>query len=296
MAYGWAWRPYVPVARRRAQAFMQMEKLRKKGVNIQPVRIEGRQIARTFWGRSWCEHLEKFSDFENRLPRGRTYVRNGSVCHLDIQKGKIAAKVSGSEIYDIQVTIKALPKQKWRRVRESCAGQVGSLLELLQGRLSDHVMAVVTDKDRGLFPHPGEIGLDCSCPDWAEMCKHVAAVLYGVGARLDEKPELLFVLRGVDHTELVSADAAKAIVTKASKTDRRTLDESALSEVFGIDIAPTTPAKATAATTRSKTRGSTAPRQGRPARGAARRTVPPAIPKRIETKPARARQPAGKRT
>lgn len=230
----------MPVAKRRAQAMQKMEKLRQKGVNIQPVRIEGRQIARTFWGQSWCEHLEKFSDYENRLPRGRTYVRNGSVCHLEIQKGRIAAKVSGSEIYDIQIAIKPLPKDKWRRVKDSCAGQVGSLLELLQGRLSDHVMAVVTDKERGLFPRPGEISLDCSCPDWAEMCKHVASVLYGIGARLDEKPELLFVLRGVDHQELITEDAAKAVVTKAKKTGRRTLDENELSEVFGIDVASTT--------------------------------------------------------
>lgn len=252
MAYGWEWRPYVPVAQRRARALKQMDKLRKKGVNIQPVRIAGRQIAGTFWGRAWCEHLEKFSDYENRLPRGRTYVRNGSVCHLDIQKGRVAAKVSGSEIYDIKIAIKPLPTDKWRRVKNSCAGQVGSLLELLQGKLSDHVMAVVTDRDRGLFPKPGEISLDCSCPDWAEMCKHVAAVLYGVGARLDERPELLFVLRGIDHAELVTEDTARAVVKKARKTGRRTLDESELSDVFGIDMAPASAVKVTAGPTNGK--------------------------------------------
>lgn len=241
--YGWGFRPYVPVAQRRAQAMRQMEKLRKKGQDIQPVRIEGRQIARTFWGKAWCEHLEKFSDYENRLPRGRTYVRNGSVCHLGIAKGRITAKVSGSELYDIEIAIKPLAKDKWRHVKESSAGQIGSLLELLQGKLSDHVMGIVTDKDRGLFPLPREIDLDCSCPDWANMCKHVAAVLYGIGARLDEKPELLFVLRGVDHAELVGRDVAKAVVSKARKTGRRTLAESELSEVFGIDVAavPTAP-------------------------------------------------------
>lgn len=255
MAYGWEWRPYVPVAQRRARALKQMDKLRKKGANIQPVQIAGRQIAGTFWGRAWCEHLEKFSDYENRLPRGRTYVRNGSVCHLDIQEGKVVAKVSGSEIYDIEIAIKPLPKDKWRRVKDSCAGQVGSLLELLQGKLSDHVMAVVTDKDRGLFPKPGEISLECSCPDWADMCKHVAAVLYGVGARLDERPELLFVLRGVDHAELVMEDSAKAVVRKARKTGRRTLSESELSEVFGIDVAPALLARAAAEPTNGKTAG-----------------------------------------
>jgi uncharacterized Zn finger protein len=243
MRYGWGWKPYVPVARRRAKAMQQMEKLRKKGQDIQPVHIEGRQIARTFWGKSWCEHLEKFSDFDNRLPRGRTYVRNGSVCHLEIHKGRIAAKVSGSSIYNVEIKIKALAETKWRQVKNACAGRVGSLLELLQGKLSDQVMCVVTDKERGLFPQPKEITLACSCPDWATMCKHVAAVLYGVGARLDEKPELLFVLRGVDHTELVGAEAAKVVTAKSRTIGRKTLAESELSDVFGIDVAPVTTEK-----------------------------------------------------
>jgi len=246
MSYGWGWRPYVPVAARRAKAVREMERLRKKGANIQPVRIEGRQITRTFWGRSWCEHLEKFSDYENRLPRGRTYVRNGSVCHLDIGKGRIAAKVSGSDIYDVTIDIKSLAKSVWKRVRESCAGQVASLLELLQGKLSNQVMGVVTNRDKGLFPRPSEISMSCSCPDWAGMCKHVAAVMYGAGSRLDEKPELLFVLRGVDHNELISKATAKSVLAKKPKTGRKTLDEGRLSEVFGIDLAPqSTKAKTT---------------------------------------------------
>lgn len=263
---GWGWRPYVPVAQRRARAMKQMERLRKKGMDIQPVKIEGRQIARTFWGKAWCEHLEKFSDYENRLPRGRTYVRNGSVCHLDIQKGRIEAKVSGSEVYNIAITIKPLASAKWRCVRDSCAGQVGSLLELLQGKLSNHVMAVVTDRDRGLFPRPAEISLDCSCPDWADMCKHVAAVLYGVGARLDERPELLFKLRGVDHAELVSADSAKAVVAKARKTGGRTLDDSKLSEVFGIDVTAAVPPAGPVDPTDAKPVGTRRRRAGRSSR------------------------------
>jgi len=285
--YGWRWRPYVPVAKRRASAMLQMEKLRKKGVNIQPVRIDGRQIARTFWGRAWCEHLEKFSDYENRLPRGRSYVRNGSVCHLDIQKSRIAAKVSGSEIYNVQVTIKPLAKDKWRRVKEACAGQIGSLLELLQGRLSDHVMTVVTDKDRGLFPRPGEISLDCSCPDWADMCKHVAAVLYGVGERLDQQPDLLFVLRGVDHSELVAADVAKAVVTRIRKTKQRTLDESELSEVFGIDVAPAPAAGAAGESGDAGPAKAATSRSTRSAKRARRSTAPPAVVKGTKTKAGR---------
>ena len=197
----YGWKPYVPVAKRRQRAMKKMDALRKKGVDIQPIEIEGRKIAKTFWGEAWCDHLESFSDFENRLPRGRTYVRNGSVCHLAIKKGKVEAKVSGSDMYNIRVRIKTLPAKKWGVVKRLCSGQIGSLLELLRGDLSDNIMQVVTDRQKGLFPLPGEISFDCDCPDWAVMCKHVAAVLYGVGARLDQDPALLFRLRGVKHDE-----------------------------------------------------------------------------------------------
>lgn len=233
--YG-GWAPYVPVAVRRQRAMKKMEALRKKGVDVQPVAIDGRQIAKTFWGESWCEHLESFSDFENRLPRGRTYVRNGSVCHLAIAKGKIEAKVSGSELYNVSVTIKTLPDKKWKALKGRCGGRIGSLLELLQGRLSDHVMEVVTDRKEGLFPLPGEMSFRCSCPDWASMCKHVAAVLYGVGARLDVKPELLFVLRGVNHEELIETDAEKAVAAATSRGKSKRLAAQDIGGVFGIEI------------------------------------------------------------
>jgi uncharacterized Zn finger protein len=242
--YG-GWAPYVSVAERRRRAAKKMEALRKKGVDVQPITIEGRKIAKTFWGEAWCEHLESFSDFANRLPRGRTYVRNGSVCHLAIRKGEIEAKVSGSELYTVKIAIAELPAKKWKAIRSRCGGQIGSLIELLQGRLSDEVMAVVTDRKEGLFPLPGEIKLKCSCPDWATMCKHVAAVLYGVGARLDHKPELLFLLRGVNHEELIEADAERAVTaaTKSRGKSKR-LAAGALGEVFGItlDTGTATPA------------------------------------------------------
>ncbi len=233
--YG-GWAPYVPVAQRRRNAMKKMDALRKKGVDIQPVAIEGRKIARSFWGEAWCEHLESFSDFENRLPRGRTYVRNGSVCHLAVAQGEIKAKVSGSELYDVKVSIKTLRPAKWTAIKGRCSGQIGSLLELLQGRLSDHVMEVVTDRQEGLFPLPGEMSFHCSCPDSARMCKHIAAVLYGIGARLDSKPELLFTLRGVDHEELIAADAEKAVAAATSRGKSKRLAAGDISDVFGIEI------------------------------------------------------------
>ena len=235
--YGYQWPKYVPVAERRRKARRKMDQLRKRGMDIQPVEIEGRKIAKTFWGKAWCDHMESLGDFESRLPRGRTYVRNGSVCHLEIKKGRISAMVSGTSLYKIEVKIDTLPKAKWNRIKGKCLGQIGSLIELLQGSLSAGVMEVVTDRKGGLFPSASEIHLDCDCPDWAHLCKHLAAVLYGVGARLDERPELLFLLRGVNHDELTDGHLDQAI---SSTTDRggrrRTVDSGDLGEVFGIDL------------------------------------------------------------
>jgi uncharacterized Zn finger protein len=168
--YHYGWSPYVPVAERRASAAKKMDKLRKQGVNIQPVVIEGKMIARSFWGKAWCNHLDSFGDYSNRLPRGRTYVRNGSVCHLDVSKGKVEAIVSGSSLYTVTMNIKTLASTKWEDVKKRCAGGIGSLLELLQGRLSDEIMAVVTDRNEGLFPGPRDINYQCSCPDYAGSC------------------------------------------------------------------------------------------------------------------------------
>ena len=231
MAYYWS--PYIPVAQRRAKALRKMQQLRKKGKNIQPIEIEGRTIARSFWGKAWCEHLESFSDFENRLPRGRTYARNGSVCHLTVETGQIKAIVSGSELYNVKIKIKPLNDSIWKAIKSRCSGQIGSMLELLQGRLSDHVMSIVTDRTEGLLPLPGQIELRCDCPDWAEMCKHVAAVLYGVGNRLDSRPELLFTLRNVDANELIAGDISlPGSVAGAGKT----IADDRIADIFGVDI------------------------------------------------------------
>ncbi len=233
--YGWA--PYVPVAQRRAKALKQMAKLKKKGLNVQPVELSGRgrKIATSFWGKGWCDHMESFSDYANRLPRGRTYVRNGSVCHLEIKKGQIKAIVSGSMLYNVKINIAQLNQNRWVMVKRACAGKIGSLIDLLRGKMDQGVMEVVADRQAGLFPLPGEMKFTCDCPDWADMCKHVAAVLYGVGARLDSDPEMLFKLRGVNHEELVDVSTAVADVTRKSSSRRR-LAATGIGDVFGIDL------------------------------------------------------------
>jgi len=246
------YRPYVPVARRRAEAARQMSKLRKKGRKIEPIEaFRGNRIAKSFWGQAWCRHLESYGDYENRLPRGRTYVRNGSVCHLSVSSGRVEAFVYGSELYKTAIRVDPLPPRKWAALKRQCSGKIGTLLELLQGKLSDEVMAVVTDPSDGLFPSPKEIRLDCSCPDYADLCKHLAAVLYGVGVRLDDQPELLFLLRGVDHSELVAADLDQTLASAPdASSSRRRLDAASIADVFGVEIegaaaadAPRPPAK-----------------------------------------------------
>ncbi|HDS15328.1 MAG TPA: hypothetical protein ENN66_01660 [Proteobacteria bacterium] len=262
--YG-GWAPYVPVAVRRANAIKKMAAKRKKGLVVEGIEAcKGRKIAGTFWGSSWCEHLEAFRDFANRLPRGKTCLRNGSVVHLGISKGEVEAYVAGSGLHKVEIKISTLPKYKWAAIKRKCTGRISSLVELLQGRFSDEVMAVVTNPGHGLFPLKGEISFVCSCPDSAGICKHVAAVFYGIGKRLDARPELLFKLRGVDSGELVDAEAlasatSGAVVEATSSrrgASRRRLDNSSLGDIFGVEIDETAakPENLTGKTTRKTTR------------------------------------------
>ena len=231
------WAPYVPIEARRKKAVGAIKRLRKMGRSVEPVVIEGRRIATTFWGKAWCDNLESYHDFENRLPRGRTYVRNGSVIDLKISPLKVRAMVSGSSIYKVSVGIAAVPKARWRAVCRDCAGGIDTLVELLQGRFSKAVMERLCRQDRGLFPRPSEIDFSCSCPDYASMCKHVAAVLYGIGSRLDQKPELLFHLRAVDENDLVAHIDTGLPLAKKGPDAGKVLETDDLSALFGLDMA-----------------------------------------------------------
>ena len=242
MSY-WGFRPYVPVAARRAQAAKEIAKLTKKGRAVSPVVVEGRKIARSFWGKAWCDNLERYSDFANRLPRGRTYVNNGSVIDLQIERGKVEALVSGSKIYKVKIDVTVAAPARWRAICADCAGSVGSLVELLQGKLSKHVMERVCREADGLFPAPREIKMSCSCPDWAGMCKHVAATLYGVGARLDSQPDLLFTLRGVNREDMVSTVGADLPLTATPAASDRVLADDDIAALFGLDMAEPATAK-----------------------------------------------------
>jgi len=287
---GWGFPAYVPVSARKAKVDRLVERLKRKGERLDPVRTEGHAIARTFWGKAWCSHLESHSDFSNRLPRGRSYVRNGSVCDLKIEPGRVLARVAGHDLYDVKITIQRLPGRRWAAIRRQCAGGIASLIELLEGRLSAAVMKIITDRKNGLFPRPAEIAMTCSCPDWATMCKHVAATLYGVGARLDDRPELLFLLRGVDHQDLMSERAiGKLIAGKMKTAQAGTRDgaagttaeiaESDLAEVFGVDVL-LAPPKRKAAAKRGRDRRPNKFRKPAKARDSKPRSRTPARPPR----------------
>lgn len=193
-----------------------------------------KNLCATFWGQAWCRNLETYQQYESRLPRGRSYLRQGNVYNLAIEPGVVSAVVAGSELYDTTVRIQPLPAAAWAEIVTKCEGQVGSMLDLLAGRLGDGVMRVLSDPEHGLFPSAREIRFQCTCPDVADMCKHVSAVLYGVGVLLDTRPELLFTLRGVDGADLL-AQAKEGAVASVVAGDGE-LAGADLSALFGIEL------------------------------------------------------------
>jgi uncharacterized Zn finger protein len=233
--------PYVTVGEKKEKAAKKLAKLRKQDPNIQPVVIEGSALAKTWWGKSWNKNLESYADYSNRIGRGRSYVRNGAVLDLKIQPGEVKALVQGSESkpYNVTIEIKPIQKNNWIKIKASCQGQLESLPELLEGNFPKTLATVFMAKGEGLFPSSEEIKLSCSCPDWASMCKHVAATLYGIGARLDENPMLFFTLRNADVQELIFQavdDHTRELLKIAENKSARVLDNMDLEDMFGIDL------------------------------------------------------------
>lgn len=226
---------YEDARERKERLQREIAKRKKRGECFEVLSAPAGQkkLSTTFWGQAWCRNLESYQQYESRLPRGRSYLRQGNVYNLEIEAGKLSAVVAGSELYDTSIHIQPLPKKRWQEIVAEGSGQVGSMLDLLAGKLGDGLMHLLTDPERGLFPKPKEIRFDCSCPDFADMCKHVSAVLYGVGVLLDTKPELLFTLRGVDQAELLSDASTAAMADLGAGSELAGTDLSAL---FGIDL------------------------------------------------------------
>ncbi len=243
------WAPRKSVTARRADAARQIKDAERRGRGMSPVTIAGRKIAHTFWGKAWCDNLERYRDFAYRLERGRSYVRSGSVLDLKIDAGKIVAKVSGSSLYDVAIEIDAVQRDAWHAIQRDCTGGIGSRLDLLGGRLSEPVMARLCADRTGMFPAPSAIRFTCSCPDYATMCKHVAAAMYGVGARLDHAPELLFTLRRVSVDELLASAVSEL---PAAPSSARVLAADGLASLFGIELADTSAAPSAKPDTRGR--------------------------------------------
>lgn len=238
------YQPYESVGEKKAKALIKLTKLRKKNPDVKPVTISGRTIAKTWWGKSWCANLESYADFANRMSRGRSYVSHGSILDLQLSEGLITSQIngSGSSIYQCEISIKALKPAIWKSIKVLSDQQFDSISKLLAGRFPKELQQVFSAKGEGLFPSPREISFSCSCPDSARMCKHIAATLYGIGNRLDDCPELLFQLRGVDINELVEfavENRKNDLISRAknvkSKRVLKTKGKS-LEKLFGIDF------------------------------------------------------------
>lgn len=225
-------------SRKQVDPAEQLEKLRKKDPNINPVIISGK-LASSWWAQAWNKNLESYADYANRLGRGRSYVKKGAVLNLSIAPGKVEALVQGSQTkpYKITVDIDPLSKKKWDAVTERCSHKIDGLEELASGKFPQEFMEMFTDRSIGLFPSPKEIHFSCTCPDWASMCKHVAATLYGIGARFDEDPTLFFRLRDIDFTELLKKsvdEKMESMLKNAGKVTPRVIEDADTFELFGV--------------------------------------------------------------
>lgn len=214
------------------------KKEKAKGKVLEPITVSGREVVKSWWGKAWCDNLEQYADYDSRLSRGKRYIRSGAVIDLKIQKGKILARVQGRRKapYKVEIRISPLSEERCQKIINRCSTKIENLESLLKGDFPKELKELFMDTD-GLFPAPCEIGFSCSCPDWALMCKHVAAALYGVGVRLDENPLLFFQLRGIDVERFIDvtlANKVESMLANANKPSQRIVTEESWRGLFGV--------------------------------------------------------------
>ncbi len=216
----------------------QIDRRLKRGETLQVLTAPSgsKKLCTTFWGQAWCRNLEAYQVYDARLPRGRSCLRQGKLFNLDISAGRISALVAGADLYEASVHIQPLSQERWQEITHAATSRAPSMLDLLAGRLGDDLMQLLTDPEHGLFPSPKEIRFDCSCPDYADLCEHTAAVLYGTGLKLDADPALLFTLRQVAPAALLASTGST--VASALPDTGGDLSGSDLSALFGIDLQP----------------------------------------------------------
>ncbi|MCP4221732.1 MAG: hypothetical protein GY773_00130 [Actinomycetia bacterium] len=166
-----------------------------------------RQFGATWWGRAWVDALENRASLDpNRLPRGRTYARHGHVAAVECEPGSIRALVSGSRRnpYRVEIRFRTFDDDEWGRLLAAFVARAERTAALLDGELHPDLVEVAADAGIGLLPHAGELRPRCSCPDWADPCKHSAAVCYLVADELDQDPFALLLLRGRDREQVLA--------------------------------------------------------------------------------------------
>ena len=230
--------PAVEDLRRKAQASVQAA--RKKGQTYEPAAPhgKGRQICESWWGQAWCANLEQYADYASRLERGRRYFRSGTVVDLKIRGGRVEARVQGSRKvpYKVDIRISPLSEEKCQAIIERCGRKIRTIDKLINGEFPEELKDLFTGEN-GLFPTPAEISFICSCPDWAIMCKHVAAAMYGIGVRLDENPFFFFYLRGIDVDRFIDVtleNKVESMLANADTESDRILQDADLTGLFGV--------------------------------------------------------------
>lgn len=157
----------------------------------------------------WVEALERMSlGYSNRLARGRTYARAGRTHDLTVKAGEVTAKVTGSRAtpYKVRIALGKLPESKWTKAIAAMAGKAQFAAELLAGQMPQEIDAAFKEAGASVFPaKEADLQTSCSCPDWANPCKHVAATHYVLGEALDRDPFLLFELRGRTKDQVLEA-------------------------------------------------------------------------------------------
>lgn len=227
--------PTAAEIKKRSSESVKREK--EKGKLLEPVQVTGRTIVKNWWGQAWCSNLEQYADYASRLDRGKRYIRTGAVLDLKIEKGKIRARVQGTRKapYKVEIRISPLSEEKCQEIIKQCSRKIENLEMLLSGTFPEELKELFQGNN-GLFPEPKEISFSCSCPDWALLCKHVAAALYGVGVRLDNNPGLFFQLRGINMEHFIDvtlANKVEAMLENAGKASSRIIDGN-VDALFGV--------------------------------------------------------------
>ena len=216
-----------------------VKQLQDEGRVLHPAKADGKKIAKSFWGYSWVRHIESYQDYESRLPRGRSLLRNNAVLDLTITGNQAEALVFDQELYEIRIIMEPVDPAQLKQIQTLCAGKINSLLDLIQGNLSEDILQILSDPEKGLFPRYDEIRFICNCLDDSILCKHAAAVLYGIGPVLDQKPDLFFSLRGIDYSMLFSGIDAEKITDDPQTSDQTAaFHDIDLEKTFGIELDP----------------------------------------------------------